>query len=40
MCRRFRLGGPRVLDLTGCPDITDAGVERLREALPGCEVRR
>ena len=34
------LTGLRRLDLASCPGVTDAGVERLRKALPYCEVRR
>ncbi len=32
--------GLRVLRVDGCPNVTEAGVERLKKALPGCKVYR
>jgi hypothetical protein len=34
------LGRLEQLDLRGCPNVTEAGVERLRKALPGCTINR
>jgi hypothetical protein len=30
----------QILALTDCPNITDAGVSRLRKALPNCKILR
>src|SRR5947209_20048265 len=32
--------GLRALHLRDCPGVTDAGVARLRDALPGCDIVR
>ena len=34
------LTGRRCLELGGCPNVSDEGVERLRQALPDCQVYR
>jgi hypothetical protein len=34
------MGGLEAVHLCACPGVTKEGVERLRKALPGCEVYR